>query len=94
MADLKETFPFLLVMEYMQESLLLLKRKWCWDITDILFLQKNVFKYQSEFQFSTAMIFQCYTDKACRFLLYFKFFLKRASVKNLNFQETVLEHFS
>jgi len=49
MADLKETFPFLLVTEYMKESLLLLKRKWCWDITDILFLQKNVFKYQSEF---------------------------------------------
>lgn len=48
MADLKETFPFLLVMEYMQESLLLLKRKWCWDITDILFLQKNVFKYQNK----------------------------------------------
>jgi len=54
MADLKEMFPFLLVTEYMQESLLLLKRKWCWDITDILFLKKLVSPYQSEFQFSTV----------------------------------------
>lgn len=47
--NLKQDFPFLLVMEYMHESLLLLRRKWCWELNDILFLQKNVFKYQSAY---------------------------------------------
>jgi len=35
----------------MHESLLLLKRKWCWDLVDVLFLTKNVFQYEGKYYF-------------------------------------------
>ena len=42
MEFIKREMYFVLITEYMDESLVLLKRKWCWDMEDILYLPAKV----------------------------------------------------
>ena len=42
MEFVKREMDFVLITEYMDESLVLLKRKWCWDVKDILYLPAKV----------------------------------------------------
>ena len=42
MEYIKRQMDFVLITEYMDESLVLLKRKWCWDMEDILYLPAKV----------------------------------------------------
>ena len=39
---IKREMDFVLITEYMDESLVLLKRQWCWDLKDILYLPAKV----------------------------------------------------
>ncbi|GFO13077.1 galactose-3-o-sulfotransferase 3 [Plakobranchus ocellatus] len=39
--DLDIDFTLIMIMEYFDESLLLLKRKFCWELKDILYIPKN-----------------------------------------------------
>merc|ERR1719201_839739 len=40
--DVQNKFDVVLITEFMDESLVLLKRLWCWNMTDILYLSSKV----------------------------------------------------
>ncbi|GFR87101.1 galactose-3-O-sulfotransferase 3 [Elysia marginata] len=49
---LNDDFTLVMIMEFFDESLLLLKRKLCWDLKDILYIPKNTNKHKPKRNFT------------------------------------------
>jgi hypothetical protein len=48
--DLSQDYSIMLILEYLPESLVLMKRKLCWSIKDILYVPLNALKKQLNFE--------------------------------------------
>lgn len=44
-ANIEKEFSLVLIMEYFDESLVLLKREFCWDLDDVIYIKQNQRKY-------------------------------------------------
>lgn len=52
-SQMDQDFSLVMIMEYFDESLLLLKRQLCWDIKDVLYIPKNTNKHKPDRNFSS-----------------------------------------
>ncbi|CAG5124926.1 unnamed protein product [Candidula unifasciata] len=51
-AQMDRDFSLVMIMEYFDESLLLLKRQLCWEIKDVLYIPKNTNKHKPDRNFT------------------------------------------
>jgi hypothetical protein len=88
-------FDFVIIVEYFHESLVLLKRKMCWDLRDIVYFSKNIgsYSFKTEHDQTLVKIYKEWSPVDTRLYEHFnRTFWKEIAEASSDFHEEVTHY--